>query len=273
MTPDRDIYPEQISLENDDISGFRLAVPGGLPVGLDNTNTYCIRQLPQGEEMAQYQRDARHAGLALLYPPGAAVAAAAPLVNAPVAAAAGMGDGVNAKWLLVESGEGRQRGEEVALDGSEIIHGDIGLKQSQGKWVAIRRVDAAKISEFAGKEASSDARLLALSFQETGREERLWRDVARDSKEEAFADWSIPEPRTTSWCVRYINRRNGGPSDHNRWWVSNNGLQPDSWGVQEHETLMKIVDKLGRFDGLDVTDASVMKQVRKAREERAAANK
>ena len=91
MTPDRDIYPEQISLENDDISGFRLAVPGGLPVGLDNTNTYCIRQLPQGEEMAQYQRDARHAGLALLYPPGAAVAAAAPVVNAPVAAAAGIG--------------------------------------------------------------------------------------------------------------------------------------------------------------------------------------
>ena len=36
---------------------------------------------------------------------------------------------------------------------------------------------------------------------------------------------------------------------------------------------MKIVDKLGRFDGLDVTDASVLKQVRKAREERAAANK
>lgn len=93
-----------------------------------------------------------------------------------------------------------------------------------------------------------------MSFQETGREERLWRDVARDSKEEAFADWSIPGPRTTSWCVRYINRRNGGPSDHHRWWVSNSGLQPDSWGVQEHETLMKIVDKLGRFDGLDVTN-------------------
>lgn len=29
-------------------------------------------------------------------------------------------------------------------------------------------------------------------------------------------------------------------------------LKSDSWGVAEHDTLMKVVDRLGRYDGLDV---------------------
>ena len=52
----------------------------------------------------------------------------------------------------------------------------------------------------------------------------------------------------------FLNRRNGGPTDHHRWWMTNNGLQADSWGAAEHENLMKIVDKLGRFDGLDLSN-------------------
>ena len=42
--------------------------------------------------------------------------------------------------------------------------------------------------------------------------------------------------------------------DHHRWWVQNHSLKSDAWGVSEHDTLMKIVDKLGRYDGLDLSN-------------------
>ena len=40
LTPDFDMFPEQISLENDDLSGFRVCHDGVMPPGLDATNTY-----------------------------------------------------------------------------------------------------------------------------------------------------------------------------------------------------------------------------------------
>ena len=36
--------------------------------------------------------------------------------------------------------------------------------------------------------------------------------------------------------------------------MQNNGLQQDSWGVQEHDNLSKIIDRLGRYDGLDLAN-------------------
>eukprot|EP00435_Cladocopium_sp_Y103_P006291 s3214_g2.t1 len=119
---------------------------------------------------------------------------------------------------------------------------------------AIRKMKRGDVEKFKGCEASADARLLGLTFQEMNRAERQWRDVSRDIKEEKFDDWTVPGPRTTEWCVRFLNRRNGGPSDHHKWWVANHSLKPDSWSVSEHDTLMKIVDKMGRFDGLDLSN-------------------
>lgn len=42
--------------------------------------------------------------------------------------------------------------------------------------------------------------------------------------------------------------------DHHRWWMNNHNLRSDSWGATEHETLCKVIDKLGRFDGLDLAN-------------------
>ena len=251
MTPDLDVFPELISLENEDISGFRLGLDGGLPMGLTVDNTYRFRQLPGAEEMTQFRRDARHAGRALAYPPGAGAHVAAPAAGV---AAASDEVGEACKWLVVETSTERQRGDEVTLDGSEVVHGDVGLKQSGEKWFAIRKVAQKEVSLYAGREASADARLLGLTFQEGKRDERQWREVAKDSNQESFEDWNVPGPRTSSWCLKFINRRNGGPNDHHRFWMQTHGLDASGWGVQEHEHLSKIVDRLGRFDGLDLAN-------------------
>lgn len=255
LTPDRDIYPEQISLENSDLSGFRIAVGNALPFGLDHTNTYRIRNLPIGAEMDQFRMDARHAANAMAVIPGVAVAPVGGVAGAGVVQAGGGAQGdEGSKWLVVETDGGRVRGDPVTLDGSEIIHGAVGLKSQDGRFYAIRQVPTAEVEKYAGKEAAADARLLGVAFQNKSRVERLWRDVASDMTQESFDDWNVPGPRTAHWCSQFLNRRNGGPTEHHRYWVSNNRLTSDMWGVMEHENLMKVLDKMGRFDGLDLSN-------------------
>eukprot|EP00438_Fugacium_kawagutii_P010865 Skav216249 [mRNA] locus=scaffold20:133295:138540:- [translate_table: standard] len=171
---------------------------------------------------------------------------------APAAAAAGPGDG--RKWVRVETSGAEMRGSPVALDGTELIRGDVGMIQIGGDWVLIRRMKEEEVPEYKGAEAAADARLLSIKFQGLRREERTWRDVSNSLVEEEFKDWSVPGPRTASWCVRFLNRRNGGPMDHHRWWMNNHNLRSDSWGATEHETLCKVIDKLARFDGLDLAN-------------------
>ena len=142
----------------------------------------------------------------------------------------------------------------MSLTGSEIIHGNVGLKSEGNQHFAIRQMARSDVEAFKGKEASSDARLLGISFQGIVRDERTWRDVSKEISEEQFKDWGVPGPRTAAWCTRFLNRRNGGPNDHHRWWVNNHNLKSDSWGVSEHEHLMKVLDKLGRLDGLDIAN-------------------
>lgn len=254
LTPDNDVYPELISLDNDDLASYRVGTGLQLPVGLNDGNTYRIRALPDEATMNQLRRDAAHAAAALALPPGAG-AIAAPVGAAPALAVPVVGAAADSEvWVRVESEEGHARGERVMLDGSEIIHGNIGLKSGGSSFFAIRRMPESQVDKYKGAEAASDARLMSVGFQGLQREERQWRDVSKEINEEKFDDWGLPGPRTSSWCIRFLNRRNGGPSDHHRWWVSNLGLKPDGWGVAEHDTLMKVVDRLGRFDGLDISN-------------------
>ena len=253
LTPDDDVYPEQISLENDDLSSYRLGIGPNLPHGLTVANTYRIRNLPDPQRLQQMLVDARHAASALAFPPGAGPGLAAPPVAAPAVGAiqAEAGDQV---WVRIETDGDKHRGEVVTLTGGEIIHGNVGLKMEGTTHFAIRRMLRADVEAFKGKEASADARLLGISFQGIVRDERTWRDVSKELSEEEFKDWGVPGPRTSAWCTRFLNRRNGGPNYHHRWWVNNHNLKHDSWGVSEHEHLMKVLDKLGRFDGLDLSN-------------------
>ena len=146
------------------------------------------------------------------------------------------------------------RGEVVGLVGDEILQGDIGLKPGGGKFFAIRKMKRSDLTLYTGKEAAADARLLGISFQGVARSERQWRDLSREIRQEEFSDWVVPGPRTATWCVQFINRKNGGPTDHHKWWSQAHGLKPDSWGMAEHDNLSNFLDRLGRYDGLDLSN-------------------
>ena len=253
LTPDFDTYAEQISLENDDLRSYRVAAGGALPAGLTQANTYRFQQMPDAAMMVQFRRDAYQAAQAMSVVPGgvgvaAPMGAAAPI--APAVVGAVLEDEV---WVRVESHGESMRGTEVVLDGSEVLHGSIGIKFVDGEGYAIRKMKKTEVDKFKGLEAAADARLLPLSFQGTSRTERQWRDVAKEVKEEKFEDWSIPGPRTAAWRIQFLNRKDG-PMAHHRWWVQAHSLKPDAWGVAEHDSLMKAVDKMGRFDALDMAN-------------------
>ena len=251
LTPDFETYPEQISMENSDISSFRIGAGGRLPAGVTVANSYQFRGLPDADLMAQFRRDALQAAAAMQVAPGG-VMGMAPAPLAPVVVAAPVApDDI---WVRIESDGDHLRGDEVQLDGSETLHGEVGLKADGTKHFAIRKMKRGDVDKYKGAEASADARLMGVSFQGVSRSERQWRDVSKEVRQESFDDWSVPGPRTAEWCVRFLNRRNGGPTDHHRWWMQNYALKSDGWGVAEHDTLMKIVDKLGRYDGLDLSN-------------------
>ena len=254
LTPDYETYAEQISLENSDLASYRIAVGDALPAGLDNLNTYRFRAMPDAAMMSQFRRDAIQAAAAMAVAPGGLAApqvVAAPAVALPAAVA-----GQDEVWVRIETEGEKLRGEIVELDGTEVIHGNVGLKTAGAESYVIKKMKRDDVAKYKGSEASADARLLSLSFQALSRAERQWRDVSKDIREEKFEDWSVPGPRTAEWCIRFLNRRNGGPMDHHRWWMQAHGLKADSWGVSEHETLMKIIDKLGRYDGLDLANVA-----------------
>ena len=253
LTPDFDMYPEQLSLENEDLAEFRIAPANDLPFGVNVGNSYRFGIQPGPPRLAQLRRDAAQAARALAFPPGAGPGLAAPqapplVQGAPVAAAPADA------WVYVETDDVHERGALATLDGSEVLRGTVGLKQEAGVWRCIRNLANTPVADFKGREAACDARLMGIKVQDQKREERTWRDVSSELKEEKFDDWGVPGPRTSLWCARFLNRRNGGPIDHHRWWVATHQLKADSWGVAEHESLLKIVDKLGRFDGLDLSN-------------------
>ena len=91
LTPDFDMFPEQISLENDDLSGFRVCHDGVMPPGLDATNTYRFQNMPDAATLQQMLRDAEVSAAALAFPPGAGLGLAAAPAGPPAAAVAPAG--------------------------------------------------------------------------------------------------------------------------------------------------------------------------------------
>jgi len=109
---------------------------------------------------------------------------------------------------------------------------------------------------FKGLEAQADARLLGVDGDGSTRRKLQWRDVVAKLTELPFSDWGVQGPRTTFWCCRFIDRRGGGPTDHHRWFLYTHGLSKDSWGVNVHESGLKILQLLGEYDHLDLPNSA-----------------
>ncbi|CAK0869113.1 unnamed protein product [Prorocentrum cordatum] len=213
-------------------------------------------------------RAAVAAALAVVPAGPAAPAAVPPAGAAPVAAAAAplaaagappgpLGPnavpGADGQWVYVETTTTARRGDPVTLDGTELVRGAIGLKQDAGgSWSAIRRITTSQAA-YRGAEALADARLQPVALLGDGSRQRVQFHESVDRlREEPFPDWPLDGPRTTLWCLRFLDRKRGGAIEHFHQFVSYYRLSRDDFGVTHYESIMRMVDYLMTWDLLDL---------------------
>ncbi|CAK0804177.1 unnamed protein product, partial [Prorocentrum cordatum] len=191
-------------------------------------------------------------------PAGAApVAAAAAPLAAAGAPAGPLGPnavpGADGQWVYVETTTTARRGDPVTLDGTELVRGAIGLKQDAGgSWSAIRLITTSQVA-YRGAEALADARLQPVALLSDGSRQRMQFHESVDRlREEPFPDWPLDGPRTTLWCLRFLDRKRGGAIEHFHQFVSYYRLSRDDFGVTHYESIMRMVDYLMTWDLLDL---------------------
>ncbi|CAK0843265.1 unnamed protein product, partial [Prorocentrum cordatum] len=191
-------------------------------------------------------------------PAGAApVAAAAAPLAAAGAPAGPLGPnavpGADGQWVYVETTTAARRGDPVTMDGTELVRGAIGLKQDAGgSWSAIRLITTSQAA-YRGAEALADARLQPVALLSDGSRQRVQFHESVDRlREEPFPDWPLDGPRTTLWCLRFLDRKRGGAIEHFHQFVSYYRLSRDDFGVTHYESIMRMVDYLMTWDLLDL---------------------
>ena len=102
------------------------------------------------------------------------------------------------------------------------------------------------------KEGSGDARVLEVKLGPRGRH-RDFVDGVDACDEEDFDDFPLSGPRTTSWCLTFLRRRRT-PSDHHAMFKTLSKLTAESWGMAEHENLMRLLELGLQYDQLDLTN-------------------
>ncbi|CAK0814984.1 unnamed protein product, partial [Prorocentrum cordatum] len=169
------------------------------------------------------------------------------------------------RWVAAESvdfpGGSVGRGDDVAFNGSEMVSGRKGVIVLMGVSVLMEDIGDADVEAYRSKEARHDARLLKLQRDSRGDRHRPWRDVARDVSAVKQTDWPVPGPQTAEWCTKFLDRRSEGPVGWDRRWRADNRLSMDQWGVSEHETLAKILERLGTHDQCDVVNLAAAEDI------------
>eukprot|EP00438_Fugacium_kawagutii_P004403 Skav208531 [mRNA] locus=scaffold3037:66464:70014:+ [translate_table: standard] len=238
-TPDSDVY-EDLSLLNDDLRGIRVrAGPGVVPPGVTANQIYPLPAFSVAEEaalraeatrVAQQERLARRGGA-----PAPAVGGA-PAV-AGVGALAGGGWAFPAgtlRWLAAEKLGDREYGVEVA----EVLLPKVkGAKHVQdlggGVMLFVECVDGADYQMFMGRAGRGDIRVLELLMNGMMVPERSLQDVAKESKEKPVS-WTLPGPRTSTWCINYLAVEGLGFEGHHERVRQICKVDSTAWGISEH---------------------------------------
>ena len=238
VTPDRDVYLEELGLLNDDIRTIRLRPAMGiLPAGIVAGEVY---PLPAwgANDLAALRDEARRA--AEVERRRIAVVPPAPVAGAGPPAAAGAGVVVDSidekagytsgalKWLFAESSFGCKFGQVALTKGAKAVH-----VFADGNSVFIECVDGADYFRFLQGPARCDHRVLPLELNTMDMPEVTLKEVAARSHEVPMR-WQLTGPRTARWCVNYLAIENFGFEGHHERLRQVTRADASSWGIQEH---------------------------------------
>ena len=244
VTPDRDVYLEELGLLNDDIRTIRLRPAMGiLPAGIVAGEVYPLpawgaNDLAALRDEARRTAEAERRRIGAVAPApvaggGAPAAVAAAVVVDSIDEKTGYASGT-LKWLFAESSFGCKFGQEargvaVALTkGAKAVH-----VLADGNSVFIECVDGADYFKFLQGPARSDHRVLPVELNTMELPEITLKDVAARSQEVPMR-WQLAGPRTARWCVNYLAIENLGFEGHHERLRQVTKADASSWGIQEH---------------------------------------
>lgn len=262
ITPDSDVYMEDLGLLNGDLRSIRVRPgPGLLPGGMAGANIYSLPAFSANElsllrEEAKTLAEVERRGLVPAVAPGvASVAGQSPVPVAEVVQSFPAG---TLKWLSAETFGGYTYGQEVVAvttpkaRGAKALHGLEG-----GRHLFVECVDGDELKAYLQKPALNDSRVLPIEFNSLGQPERTLKEVAALCKE-VPTRWVLSGPRTSRWCVNYLAIENLGFEGHHERLRQVTKADASSWGIQEHFQLSMslrqalLVDQVDAYNLLSV---------------------
>ncbi|CAK0838131.1 unnamed protein product [Prorocentrum cordatum] len=272
-TPDGDTYIEKYDdNDNEDVDLVRWSAGwNDVPNGVNPAGVYRFRQEPTAAEKHVFLRDAERLadhrcrivaatigrpdlltapGFRALVPGAAAgpAAAAGPRPGvlqgvAPQAAAADAGT----RWRAAQSLGDVRYGDEVpghVATAAAVRGRDLHIL-ADGTALFVEEVPAAELEVFMGRAVAADARVMPV--MRTGAR----REVTRTS---GATGWLVTGPRTTFWCIEFINNEGMGIDGHHDRFRAVAKLEPTQWGVQEHFQRTQYIRLLLLSDQCDGTN-------------------
>ena len=255
VTPDRDVYIEDISLTNSDLRTIRVRPgPGLLPDGVVGAEVYplpvwnaaelsAIRA--EGQQLALQERNRRGGGQAGVVAPVAAGAA--------VAAPGGEDEhrAGQLKWLAAETIGAIRYGDSVQGVAAGLARGAKSVHAvPNGPTLFVECVDGGELDEFFSKPGASDFRTLKLVLNGMGQPEQSLREISVLCRE-VPVKWSLPGPRTAKWCINYLAVEGLGFEGHHERLRQVCKVDASAWGIQEHFQVSMAVRQSLLVDQLD----------------------
>lgn len=260
-TPDRDIFVEQLSVDNQDLRSFRLRPAANqLPPGVQLGQVYALPAWNAAE--LQAIRDEGHA-VALaektqrgLVQGGIAAPLGGAAGPAPIVEADGGSSGPGAcnltagvpTWVSAESIDGVRYGQCVegvvapAVLGSKTVH-----TLGNGATLFCMCINDTMVDDFNNRAAGCDARLLRRRKNALGAPETPLADAVSASKQHEMG-WKLSGPRTAQWCLNYLAVEGLGLEAHHERFRQLCKLDSGAWGVREHFQLSMMLRQLLQVD-------------------------
>lgn len=244
VTPDRDVYAEDLSISNPDIRTLKMKPSDrGLPAGVAAGEVYALPRWGENqlrtlkEEAAAVAQEER--GLA-------------PAVGAaPVVHGHGGVDGGALKWVAAEAMGQFSLGDEVSgVTQQKAKGGKTAHVLAGGESVFVECIAEEERGDFIKRRQLQDARVLPLVMNPLGQPERSLRDAASGCKE-VVVKWSIAGPRTSKWCLNYLAIENLGFEGHHERVRQICKADAGSWGIQEHFQVSMALRQAILVDQLD----------------------
>ena len=268
LTPDLDIYEEEMSSNNVELVGFHNCGPGGNLRRINLRNVYAFMPMTP-QELRGYMNQGQIEAARILGAAGAPGIGAVQPAPAPAPAAApppGAGPCVPAAgpsldtWIAAEDNTLYKRGDVIATDPAPLPLGHVCL----GDRDVIP--DGAGVI-FARKVAAADAaRHRPVKFDAQGVRRREFHEAVAlmDDDPPMGGGLQLSGPSSALKLLKDMRDQQFTPSTFHEHWLRSSTIPRGDRSVYEHELLSRIMDSMGRVDQLNVPALQSAELIRQA---------